>query len=146
MGVPLVLVLPTPRSAAEAVTQLLRIGYDHLLGSLAGGITAWRADGRPTRSYPARDIADVDVTDPDAVLVDVRQPAEVAAGVIPGSRPIFLGDLRHRLAELPTGRRAWTVCASGRRAAVAASVLDRAGVPAGVIARGGVKSWVARAA
>ena len=146
LGVPLVLVLPTPRSAAEAVTQLLRIGYDHLLGSLAGWITAWRADGRPTRSYPARDIADVDVTDPDAVLVDVRQPAEVAAGVIPGSRPIFLGDLRHRLAELPSGRRAWTVCASGRRAAVAASVLDRAGVPAGVIARGGVKSWVARAA
>jgi rhodanese-related sulfurtransferase len=145
-GVPLVLVLPTPESAAEAVSQLLRIGYDHLLGSLAGGIAAWQADGRLTRSYPARDIAEVDATDPDAVVVDVRQPGEVAGGSIPGSRQIFLGDLHQRLTEIPSGRTAWTVCASGRRAAVAASVLDRAGVPVGVIARGGVPTWVARAA
>jgi glyoxylase-like metal-dependent hydrolase (beta-lactamase superfamily II)/rhodanese-related sulfurtransferase len=145
-GVPLVLVLPTSASAAEAVTQLLRIGYDDLIGSLDGGVAAWQAEGRPTRSYPARDIAEVDVTHPGAVVVDVRQPGEVAEGVIPGSRHIFLGDLRQRLAELPAGRRAWTVCASGRRAAVAASVLDRAGLPVGVIARGGVPSWVVRAA
>jgi rhodanese-related sulfurtransferase len=145
-GVPLVLVLPEPGAAAEAVTQLLRIGYDDQLGFLAGGVAAWVADDRPTRSYPARDIREVDVGDPAAVVVDVRQPTELDQGVIPGSRQIFLGDLPERLAEIPSGRRTWTVCASGRRAAVAASVLDRAGVPVGVIARGGVPTWVARAA
>jgi glyoxylase-like metal-dependent hydrolase (beta-lactamase superfamily II)/rhodanese-related sulfurtransferase len=145
-GVPLVLVLPEPGAVAEAVTQLLRIGYDDQVGFLAGGFAAWQAEGRPARSYPACDIAEVDVADPAVVVVDVRQPGEVAGGVIPGSRQIFLGDLPERLAEIPSGRQTWTVCASGRRAAVAASVLDRAGVPVGVIARGGVPTWVARAA
>ena len=109
-------------------------------------MAAWVADDRPTRSYPARDIREVDVCEPAVVVVDVRQPTELDQGVIPGSRQIFLGDLPERLAEIPCGRRTWTVCASGRRAAVAASVLDRAGVPVGVIARGGVPTWVARAA
>jgi rhodanese-related sulfurtransferase len=145
-GVPLVLVLPEPGAAAEAVTQLLRIGYDDQVGFLAGGVAAWVADGRPTRAYPAGDIREVDVSDPAAVVVDVRQPTELDDGVIPGSRQIFLGDLPQRLSEFPSDRWTWTVCASGRRAAVAASVLDRAGVPVGVIARGGVPTWVARAA
>jgi len=146
--VPLVLLLPEPAAdaAAEAITQLLRIGYDHVLGALTGGLAAWQAGGRPTRAYPARDVGQLDPGDPDALVLDVRQPGEWAEGVIPGSRRIFLGDLPQRIGELPRGGRVWTVCRSGRRAAVAASLLDRAGVPVGVVARGGVPTWVARAA
>jgi hydroxyacylglutathione hydrolase len=144
--VPLVLVLPEPAAGAEAVTQLLRIGYDTVLGELTGGVPVWRAAGRPTRSYPAYGIDHLDPTDPTVCVLDVRQPSEVARGALPGSRHIFLGDLPQRLDELRRGRTTWTVCASGKRAAVAASVLDRAGIPVGVIARGGVPSWVARAA
>jgi hydroxyacylglutathione hydrolase len=146
--VPLVLVLPeaAPAAAAEAVGQLLRIGYDHVLGELSGGLAAWRAAGRPTRAYPAREVGQLDLGDRAARVLDVRQPGEWADGAIPGSRRIFLGDLPQRIGELPRGRRIWTVCASGRRAAVAASLLDRAGVPVGVVARGGVPTWVARAA
>lgn len=145
-GAPLLLVLPEPTMVAEAVTQLVRIGYDRLLGVLVGGVPAWKTSGRRTRSYPVRDIGQLDPTDPDVVVLDVRQPSEVARGVIPGSRHIFLGDLPQRLAELNAERRTWTVCASGRRAAVAASVLDRAGLPVGAIASGGVETWAARAA
>ena len=114
--VPVVLVLPEPAAdaAAEALTQLLRIGYDQVAGALTGGLAAWQAGGRPTRAYPARDVGQLDPGDRDALVLDVRQPGEWADGVIPGSRRIFLGDLPQRIGELPRGRRVWTVCASGR--------------------------------
>ena len=147
-GARLVLVLPdAAREAdAEARTQLLRIGYDDVLGVLDGGIDAWSAAGRPVASYPACDIRQLPDVARDATVLDVRQPAEVAAGVLPGSRQIYLGDLPQRMSELPHGPRVWTVCHSGRRAAVAASLLDRAGIPAGVVARGGVPDAVRAAA
>src|SRR6266508_3040205 len=51
---PLLLVLPDQgdRSLEEAVTQLVRIGWRHVEGWLAGGIGAWRASGGELRSYP----------------------------------------------------------------------------------------------
>jgi rhodanese-related sulfurtransferase len=117
-----------------------------LSGYLAGGIDGWEATRRPLSAYPARGIDELDPGDPEIVVLDVRQPAEVAAAAIPGSRHIFLGDLPERMAELPPGRTVWTVCRSGHRAAIAASLLDRAGIPVTVVARGGVPDWAAHAA
>lgn len=147
-GVPLVLLLPEPtrEAAAEARTQLLRIGYDSVVGVLAGGVAGWQASGRPVAGYPACDIEDLRAGADDVTILDVRQPSEWAAGVLPGSRQIFLGDLPQRMRELPRGRCVWAVCASGRRAAVAASLLDCAGIPTGVCASGGVPSLVRAAA
>jgi rhodanese-related sulfurtransferase len=139
-GVPLMLLLPEPSAAAatEAVTQLLRIGYDTVAGCFAGGVAAWEAADRAVNSYPARGIDELDVADPGVVVLDVRQPAERADGAIPGSRHIVLGDLPQRMNELPRDRTVWTVCRSGHRAAIAASLLDRAGIAVTAVARGGV--------
>jgi hydroxyacylglutathione hydrolase len=139
-GVPLLLLLPEPAaaSAIEAITQLLRIGYDSVLGCLADGVDAWQASGRFVTGYPAYGIDELDRADADAVVLDVRQPGERASGVIPGSRHIVLSDLPQRLSELPRDRTVWTVCRSGKRAAIAASLLDRAGIAVTVVARGGV--------
>jgi hydroxyacylglutathione hydrolase len=136
--VPLLLLLPEPAAAGEAVHQLLRIGYDTVAGCLAGGVDAWVEAGGAVASYPARGIDELDSADPGDVVLDVRQPAERAAGAIPGSRHIVLGDLPQRMGELPRGRTVWTVCRSGHRAAIAASLLDRAGIAVTVVARGGV--------
>jgi rhodanese-related sulfurtransferase len=147
-GTRLVLVLPEPARAEgrEAVTQLVRIGYDALAGHLEGGVQAWRDSGRALDSYPARDVATLPVGDPAAQVLDVRQPAEVADRTLPGSRHIFLGDLPQRMGELSRDRVVWVVCASGRRAAVGASLLRRGGFRVVVVARGGVPSWAAAAA
>jgi rhodanese-related sulfurtransferase len=147
-GTRLVLILPEPVDSAadEAVTQLVRIGYEYLAGHLAGGIAAWQADGRAVTSYPARDATALPVGDPGALVLDVRQPSEVAAAAVPGSRHVFLGDLPRRMDELPRDRAVWVVCASGRRAAVGASLLDRAGFRVTVVAHGGASSWAASAA
>jgi hydroxyacylglutathione hydrolase len=141
-GAPLLLVLPDPpdTAAAEATGQLLRIGYEQVEGYLAGGVAAWQASGRPVRHYPVATVDDLlraaETAHPR--VLDVRQPAEWAAGTLPGSLRVFVGDLPGRVDGLPRDAELWTVCATGHRAAMAASLLDRAGIPVRLVAKGGL--------
>jgi glyoxylase-like metal-dependent hydrolase (beta-lactamase superfamily II)/rhodanese-related sulfurtransferase len=146
---PLVLVLPEPVPPAleEAVTQLIRIGYERLPGYADGGLDAWQSRGRPVRSYPTANVDDLChalLAGRPLQVLDVRQPVEWDAGYVPGSLRVHLGDLPSRLATVPRDKEVWTACASGHRASIAASLLDRAGVPVRLVARGGVPEWLAR--
>jgi glyoxylase-like metal-dependent hydrolase (beta-lactamase superfamily II)/rhodanese-related sulfurtransferase len=147
---PVALVLPEPvgGSVEEAVTQLLRIGFEHVAGALSGGIDAWRADGRPTSSYPTASMDDVyaeAAAGSMPPLLDVRQPIEWRDdGVIAGARTIFVADLAGRLDELPRDRRITVACKAGGRAAIAASLLDAAGFEVRLVAEGGQIGWPQR--
>jgi glyoxylase-like metal-dependent hydrolase (beta-lactamase superfamily II)/rhodanese-related sulfurtransferase len=146
---PLLLVLPEPVRPAlqEAVTQLIRIGYERLLGHAAGGLEAWQSQGRPVRSYPTAgvdDLCQAYLGGRPIQVLDVRQRVEWDTGYVPGSLRIHLGDLPARLADVPRDTEVWTACASGHRASIAASLLDRAGIPVRLVAAGGVPEWLAR--
>lgn len=52
----------------------------------------------------------------DALLVDVRERDEFAAGHIPNALNLPLSQMRERYAELPRGREIWTCCGVGQRA------------------------------
>lgn len=66
--------------------------------------------------------------DPEkTALLDVRNPEECRAGVIPGSIQIPLGQLRQRLAELPKDREIIVHCASGQRSYFACRFLSQRG-------------------
>jgi rhodanese-related sulfurtransferase len=144
---PIVLVVPEPAVEAgrEAATQLSRIGYDHVLGALDGGLDAWVASGRSTSSYPtlsADDVAEAQQDGESPAILDVRQPIEWRdEGTVPGARQIFVGDLPLRIAELPRDDEITVLCKSGQRAAIAASLLDRAGIPTRLVAEGGSPTW-----
>jgi glyoxylase-like metal-dependent hydrolase (beta-lactamase superfamily II)/rhodanese-related sulfurtransferase len=151
-GAPVLLVLPdaAPEAASEAATELLRIGYDWITGSLAGGVAAWAQSGRPVSSYATttmRAAHDARATGTEAgVLLDVRQPIEWQTdGVVPGAERIFVADLPARIAELsaelPAGAPVTVFCKSGSRAAIAASLLDRAGVDVRLVPVGGAGRW-----
>lgn len=75
-----------------------------------------------------------------ATIVDVREDAEVAAGIIPGAIHIPLDQMKDRLNELPAGRPVITVCASGGRSAAAAADLIVDGFRADTMA-GGMNQW-----
>lgn len=62
-----------------------------------------------------------------AVIVDVRSPAEFAAGSTPGSVNIPLGELGRRAGELDRARPVILCCASGTRSGMAAAILKRSG-------------------
>ncbi len=61
------------------------------------------------------------------VVVDVRTPAEFAAGSSPGSLNIPLDELPARLLELDREKPVILCCASGARSGAAADILKAAG-------------------
>ena len=146
----LAMVVPEPgaRTAVAAATELLRIGYEHVLGHLDGGIDAWASSGRPVRSYPTTTIEalfeEVERGGrPD--ILDVRQAGEWRDnGIIPGSRTTFVADLPSRLGEVPRDHEITVLCKGGSRAAIAASILDASGIPVRLVANGGATGWAAR--
>lgn len=148
-GDPIILVLPEPEeeSLQEAVTQLLRIGYEQVEGYLAGGIEAWRSSGLPVASYPVADLEEwcrAWRAGRAIRVLDVRQRVEWDRGHIPGSQHVFVGDLPDHLDEMPADGEVWAACSTGHRASTAASLLDRAGVPVRLVEGTGVTEFLAQ--
>jgi len=69
------------------------------------------------------------VNSPDAIFLDVREPAEYESGHVAGSilMPWFGGVLQERWNELPADKLIIVYCASGSRSASAASFLESKG-------------------
>ena len=87
-------------------------------------------------------------TDAEPVVVDVREPDEVAAWSIPGAVNVPVQTLADRFGELPRDREVVVVCASGNRSALAAEFLAAQGLQVanlrgGMVAWGALYDWVA---
>lgn len=77
-----------------------------------------------------------------AVLIDVREPAEYAAGHAVGSKSVPLARLETS-GELPKNKAlpVVLVCASGARASRAAAILKKLGHENARVLAGGVSAW-----
>jgi NADPH-dependent 2,4-dienoyl-CoA reductase/sulfur reductase-like enzyme/rhodanese-related sulfurtransferase len=67
------------------------------------------------------------VGDTDALLVDVREPGEFAAGALPHAVNMPLSQMRQRYNELPRDRDIWLCCGVGQRAYYATRFLTQHG-------------------
>ena len=76
----------------------------------------------------------------DALLLDIREPAETELGVIEGAKLIPLGSLRERLGELPKDKLIVPYCRVGLRGYLAERILRQHGFKAGNLA-GGLATW-----
>jgi len=79
---------------------------------------------------------------PDLFVLDVRTPAEFAAGHIPGARLIPVDELEDRLSELPARDHAMLVtCAAGGRSTMACELLAERGWTRMLNLAGGMHAW-----
>jgi NADPH-dependent 2,4-dienoyl-CoA reductase/sulfur reductase-like enzyme/rhodanese-related sulfurtransferase len=74
------------------------------------------------------------------LVLDVRTPAEFAAGPMPGAVNIPLDELRQRLEELPRDRPIAVYCQVGQRGYLATRILRQAGFQAANVG-GGIKTY-----
>lgn len=120
-----------------------------VVGTCGGTATVASPSAAPTTTSLAALPAEMSVTeaaalrDGGALLLDVREPNEWAAGHIPGATLIPLGQLPNRLAEVPRDRTIVTVCRTGHRAAQARDILLQAGYVAVASMAGGMNEWTA---
>jgi rhodanese-related sulfurtransferase len=79
----------------------------------------------------------------NAVMIDVREPAEFGAGHAPNSRNIPLAQLDKRIGELEKfkTRPAVIVCQTGTRSHGATTQLKKAGFTEVVVLAGGIGAW-----
>jgi rhodanese-related sulfurtransferase len=86
--------------------------------------------------------SEVDTLAAHAQLLDVRDPAEVAKGSIPGAVHIPLNDLRARLHELPKDKELLVFCQTGQRSYNACRILLQNGYSCRNLS-GAYKTWSA---
>jgi phage shock protein E len=122
-----------------------------LVGGLLGAgvhLPARAADPAPA-AVPVISQADllkrIDGKDPELVVLDVRTPAEFAAGHVPGAKNLSHDQLAARLDELASMRDKQVVlyCRSGRRTLLAADTLRKAGFTKLLHLHGDYMAWEA---
>jgi glyoxylase-like metal-dependent hydrolase (beta-lactamase superfamily II) len=133
---PVVIVRNPDQDPADIAWPALNIGFDRLVGELAGGLTAWRAAGA--------EVTMIRLVRPDQMpergVLDIRQHAEYAAGHLPGARHVELGHLAEN-ADMVADRAVTVMCGHGERAITAATLLERAGHRDLGVLVGGPEDW-----
>ena len=81
--------------------------------------------------------------DPDAYLLDVREPDEWAAGHAPDAHHMPMMEVPARMAEVPTDADVVVVCRSGGRSGQVVSYLMGNGWDNVRNLEGGMQSWAA---
>lgn len=81
------------------------------------------------------------INDSHAVILDIREAAEFAAGHLPNARNIALGELAGRSGELPAGKPVLVYCATGARSGTAATTLRKGGRDDVFNLAGGLQAW-----
>lgn len=74
-------------------------------------------------------------------LYDVRTPAEIAAGIIPGTQAMPLTALPMRLQDFPKDKQVVLYCRSGARSAQACMFMSQQGFDNVYNLRGGIMDW-----
>ncbi|MBI5339164.1 MAG: MBL fold metallo-hydrolase [Mycolicibacterium rufum] len=139
-----IVLMTEPGHELEGKNRLARIGFDRVIGHLADPEQAMLEHPEQVQiasrlSAKAFDERATAVT--GLQIVDVRNPGEAAAGMIPGAVNIPVGQLPDRLDELNPGAPTVVYCAGGYRSSVAASVLRRNGFTDVSDILGGYHAW-----
>jgi len=75
------------------------------------------------------------------MLLDVREPSEVARASVAGATVIAMGEIPLHLAELPQERPIVVMCHHGSRSANVTHFLNANGFPNAVNLDGGIDAW-----
>lgn len=147
LDVPLVIAGEDPEHVRESQMRLARVGIENVVGYLKNGVLGWIENGYELDYIPqltVEDFAEMRKHEQIAVL-DVREPGEVAGGIIDGATCIPLGKLASRVGELEGDMNRLLVvhCKGGYRSSIATSILRRAGFRDIANLTGGFDAWKA---
>src|SRR5262249_29899130 len=96
-----------------------------------------------TSAPPVREVTpeELQAKPPNAVLVDVREPEEFAAGHVPAAVTLPQADLATRLSEVPRDHPVFVICQGGFRSLRAAQFLSQCGFSDVASVKGGTEAW-----
>ncbi len=137
-----ILLVTEEGKAYESMIRLSRVGFDHCIGYLEGGVNAWKNSGRATghiHRISARQLEEKMEETPMPVF-DVRRKSEYDSQHLEGAVNVPLHLIRQQLAAFPKDREFALHCAGGYRSMTAASLLKQQGWDHFVEINGGFKA------
>ncbi len=145
-GKPIYLVAEGEAELNSTVRQLVRMGYDNMAGSLAGGMLAYHMAGMESGSINVLNVQGMcellDGNGEIPFILDVRSNEELEKqGEIAGAKHMHITTLPKRMKEIPKGNEIFIFCGSGLRSMVAASILRKNGWKKLNVIVGGLSAW-----
>lgn len=145
---PILLVTETP-DTSRVVRYLVRLGFDRIDGTLAGGMLGWHIAGQNSTRVNTVTASDISCSlnkggagSKRPFILDVRSERELeTAGRISGAHHIHITRLPERLDDVPKDRPVFIFCGSGLRSMIGASLLEAHGYPDTTVILGGLSGW-----
>ena len=138
---PLLVLVPNGREE-EVITRLSRVGFDHTLGYLEGGIENWKSKGKLTSSIDSTEgsvLKDLENKSNNSIL-DVRSQSEHQNESIFGSLNIPLKLVNQSINQINFKSKFFIHCQGGYRSMIAASILKKNGIHSFYDVKGGYNS------
>ena len=113
----------------ESVTRLSRVGFDHVIGHLKGGFSAWLESGKEADvvdRISAGQFAEHVNTKEDKII-DIRKETEYAAEHVDEAYNRPLANINEWIKEINPDEHFYIHCAGGYRSMIAASILQARG-------------------
>lgn len=138
-----ILIITEQGREEEVVTRLARVGYDHTIGYLKGGIDAWAKAGKETsqiQSVTADQMSQRLKMDPAIGVLDVRKASEFLSEHMLDAENIPLDYINDHLAQIDKNKTYFVHCAGGYRSMIFNSVLKARGYDNLIDVKGGFKA------
>ncbi len=128
-----IILITEPGKEKETITRLARVGFNKVIGYLAGGVESWKEAGGDMDmiiDVEADELAMDIPFDPNLVVVDVRRPTEFADGHVKDALNVPLNEMTDpgSMTRFQENQNIYVHCAGGYRSVIAASLLKRQGL------------------
>ncbi|MET4083286.1 hydroxyacylglutathione hydrolase [Pedobacter sp. UYP30] len=126
----------------ESITRLARVGYDHTIGFLAGGVKAWEKAGKEMDHINSINPAELaqKIGKADVIILDVRKETEFETEHAKGAKNIPLDYVNEQMTKLNKDETYFVHCAGGYRSMVFNTVLRARGFRNLIDITGGFKA------
>lgn len=138
-----ILIITEPGTEEEVITRLSRVGYDHVIGFLEGGIEAWKKAGKETDSIPGITVDELSVLQQKNAginILDVRRNSEYLSEHVIGALNTPLDYVNDAMSQIDKNKTYYVHCAGGYRSMIFTSILRARGFENLVDIKGGFKA------
>jgi rhodanese-related sulfurtransferase len=125
-----ILIVTTPGREQEVVTRLARVGYDHTIGYLEGGIDTWKNAGKEIdtiSTVSVEEFAAIEAQHPEINILDVRKKSEYFSEHILNAENLPLDFINDNMQQIDKDKTYYVHCAGGYRSMVFSSILRARG-------------------
>lgn len=124
-----ILLVSDEQTEEEVITRLARVGFDHVIGYLEGGLDAWKNSGKEIDQVKRISAAEFKINfNENSTIIDVRKPTEYNASHVENAFSKPLANISDWISTIEKDTHFFLHCAGGYRSMIAASILQAHGI------------------